>query len=120
MAQQQGNGQQGDQPSPMPGGRRGRDPLGRSTRNDGGYDTRDVQVPEQGELGQARDVLEELYRRSGDRAGRPPSSTTTAACSTASERESGALTPALSHACARERGRDVFAPSPVDDGRGLG
>jgi hypothetical protein len=70
MAQQQGNGQ-GDQPMQRSGGRRGRDPLGRATRNDGGFDTHDVQVPEQGDLGKARDVLEELYRRAGDQR-RPP------------------------------------------------
>ena len=45
-----------------------RDPLGRATRNDGGMDTRGVEVPEESDLGRARDVLEELYRRSGDRS----------------------------------------------------
>lgn len=64
MAQQQGQGPGGQ---PQPTGRRGRDPLGRAMRNDGGMDTRGVEVPEEGELGRARDVLEELYRRSGER-----------------------------------------------------
>jgi len=64
MARQQGEGPGGQ---PQPNGRRGRDPLGRATRNDGGMDTRGVQVPEESDLGRARDVLEELYRRSGDR-----------------------------------------------------
>jgi uncharacterized protein (TIGR02302 family) len=68
MAQQQGEGPGGQ---PQPTARRGRDPLGRSTRNDGGMDTRDVQVPDESELGRARDVLEELYRRSGDRRRAP-------------------------------------------------
>ena len=68
MAQQQGEGPGGQ---PQPTGRRGRDPLGRATRNDGGMDTRGVEVPEESDLGRARDVLEELYRRSGDRS-RPP------------------------------------------------
>ena len=69
MAQQQGQGP-GDEPMPQ-AGRRGRDPLGRSTRNDGGFDTQGVQVPEESDLGRARDVLEELYRRSGEQR-RPP------------------------------------------------
>jgi hypothetical protein len=30
-------------------------------------DTRGVQVPEESDLGRARDVLQELHRRSGDR-----------------------------------------------------
>lgn len=67
MSQQQGEGPGGQ---PQPTGRRGRDPLGRAARNDGGLDTRGVQVPEESDLGRARDVLQELYRRSGDR-GRP-------------------------------------------------
>ena len=64
MSQQQGEGPGGQ---PQPNGRRGRDPLGRAARNDGGLDTRGVQVPEESDLGRARDVLQELYRRSGDR-----------------------------------------------------
>jgi hypothetical protein len=69
MAQQQSQGP-GNEPMPQ-AGRRGRDPLGRSTRNDGGFDTQGVQVPEESDLGRARDVLEELYRRAGDQR-RPP------------------------------------------------
>jgi uncharacterized protein (TIGR02302 family) len=68
MARQQGDGPGGQ---PQANGRRGRDPLGRSTRNDGGMDTRGVEVPEESDLGRARDVLEELYRRAGER-NRPP------------------------------------------------
>ena len=68
MARQQGEGPGGQ---PQANGRRGRDPLGRATRNDGGMDTRGVEVPEESDLGRARDVLEELYRRAGDR-NRPP------------------------------------------------
>ena len=66
--------QMGQQPGPgqePTAERRGRDPLGRAMRNDGGYDTQGVAVPDQGDLGRARDVLDELYRRSGDRQ-RPP------------------------------------------------
>jgi uncharacterized protein (TIGR02302 family) len=69
MAQQQGEGP-GGQPMARPG-RQGRDPLGRSTRNEGGFDTHGTQVPDESALGQARDVLEELYRRAGDQR-RPP------------------------------------------------
>ena len=64
MAQQQGQGPGGPAATHGP---RGRDPLGRATRNDGGMDTRGVEVPDESDLGRARDVLEELYRRSGDR-----------------------------------------------------
>ena len=64
MAREQGDGPGGQ---PMPNGRRGRDPFGRATRNDGGMDTRGVQVPEESDLGRARDVLEELHRRASDR-----------------------------------------------------
>jgi len=68
MSQQQGEGPGGQ---PQRAGQRGRDPLGRAARNEGGMDTRGVEVPEESDLGRARDVLEELYRRSGDR-GRAP------------------------------------------------
>ena len=54
MSQQQGEGPGGQT---QPNGRRGRDPLGRAARNDGGLDTRGVQVPEESDLGRARDVL---------------------------------------------------------------
>lgn len=64
MAREQG---QGPGTLPQPTGRRGRDPLGRATRNDGGMDTEGVEVPEAGGMGRARDVLQELYRRAGDR-----------------------------------------------------
>ena len=67
MAQQQGEGPGGQ---PQRAGQRGRDPLGRAARNEGGMDTRGVEVPEESDLGRARDVLEELYRRSGDRGRR--------------------------------------------------
>jgi uncharacterized protein (TIGR02302 family) len=69
--------QMGRDPGPGPGreplaqGRRSRDPLGRSQFNDGGWDPRGELVPEEADLGRAREVLEELYRRSGER-NRPP------------------------------------------------
>ena len=57
-------GQQGEQAQGQP--RRGRDPLGRSQANDGGADLDNVQVPDEAQLGRARDVLEELFRRSAE------------------------------------------------------
>lgn len=70
--QQQMANQPGQQPGPgqMPQAqqRNGRDPLGRSVRNEGGWDTQGELVPEESELGRARGVLEELYRRSGQRS----------------------------------------------------
>jgi uncharacterized protein (TIGR02302 family) len=70
MAQQQGGQGPGRSRCRSPAAA-GRDPLGRSQRNDGGFDTRGVEVPAEGGLGRARDVLEELYRRAGDQR-RPP------------------------------------------------
>jgi hypothetical protein len=64
MANQPGQGQGDPQQAQQ---RRGRDPLGRSVRNDGGWDTNGDLVPEESDLGRARGVLEELYRRSGER-----------------------------------------------------
>lgn len=68
MANQPGG--EGFGPPSMAGQRDGRDPLGRPQRNDGGWDSDGTDVPEQHDLGRARDVLEELYRRSRD-LGRP-------------------------------------------------
>ena len=42
------------------------DPLGRQDSNNGGRDTRDIEVPDQSESDRARDVLDELRRRAGD------------------------------------------------------
>lgn len=72
MQQQMGQDQgPGPGREPLAQGRRSRDPLGRSQFNDGGWDPRGELVPEEADLGRARDVLEELYRRSGER-NRPP------------------------------------------------
>lgn len=68
MANQPGQGPGDPQQAEQ---RRGRDPLGRSVRNEGGWDTNGELVPEESDLGRARGVLEELFRRSGER-GRPP------------------------------------------------
>ena len=64
MASQPGQGPGQGMPQQS---RRGRDPLGRSVRNDGGWDTNGDLVPEESDLGRARGVLEELHRRAGDR-----------------------------------------------------
>ena len=69
MASQPGGGEGFGSPS-MAGQRDGRDPLGRAMRNEGGWDSEGTEVPQQHDLGRARDVLEELYRRSRD-LGRP-------------------------------------------------
>jgi uncharacterized protein (TIGR02302 family) len=47
------------------------DPLGRPLRGEGGADTGTVRIPEEMELRRAREILDELRRRSGDPA-RPP------------------------------------------------
>ena len=51
--------------------RRGRDPLGRPLYNQGNADLWGDFVPDQLDLGRARAILEELYRRAGQRT-RPP------------------------------------------------
>ncbi len=61
MARQPGTGRSGLF------GRRGRDPLGRAMRNEGGFQSEGVELPDDYDLGRARGVLEELYRRSGER-----------------------------------------------------
>jgi hypothetical protein len=45
----------------------GRDPLGRSMFNQGGADIFGDYVPDELDLGRARAILEELYRRSSER-----------------------------------------------------
>ncbi len=62
----QGPGQPGDRQGMGPPLRETRDPLGRPHRNDGGASPYGVEVPDQPDLGTARDVLRELQRRSGD------------------------------------------------------
>jgi hypothetical protein len=69
MANQPGGGQ-GMAPGQMGRQREGRDPLGRASRNEGGWDSEGTEIPAENDLGRARDVLEELYRRSRDQ-GRP-------------------------------------------------
>ncbi|MEZ5865148.1 MAG: TIGR02302 family protein [Geminicoccaceae bacterium] len=69
MANQPGGGQ-GFGPAQMGRQREGRDPLGRASRNEGGWDSEGTEIPAENDLGRARDVLEELYRRSRDQ-GRP-------------------------------------------------
>ncbi|RDD62918.1 TIGR02302 family protein [Ferruginivarius sediminum] len=68
QAEQPGRGEGQGEFGWSPGQRR--DPLGRSRDNDGQgqVDTGDVKVPDQMDLQRAREILDELRRRSGDRA----------------------------------------------------
>ena len=62
MARQQGEQGQGQNQF----GVRDLDPMGRPMQN-GGMDTSRVRIPEDWELQRAREILEELRRRAGDR-----------------------------------------------------
>ena len=44
-----------------------RDPLGRPMSNNGTYDQGDVKIPDQSPLQKAREILDELRRRAGER-----------------------------------------------------
>ena len=46
----------------------GCDPLGRNENGTGAIDTTDVKIPEQSDVQRARELIDELRRRSGDRA----------------------------------------------------
>lgn len=52
-----------------PGWRRGdrRDPFGRQRQGTGGTNPSDVKIPEESELQRAREIIEELRRRAGER-----------------------------------------------------
>jgi uncharacterized protein (TIGR02302 family) len=45
-----------------------RDPLGRPLSNNGSYDQGDVKIPDQNTLQKAREILDELRRRAGERS----------------------------------------------------
>lgn len=62
LGTQPGRGQIGE----LPNG--GRDPLGRMQPGFGGVDTSDVTIPEEADLQRAREILDELRRRAGERA----------------------------------------------------
>lgn len=70
MMGQQGPGMVGQQPGQQQRLGRNRDPLGRRPSGYGNYDGNDVKIPEQADLQRAREILDELRRRSGD-YGRP-------------------------------------------------
>jgi uncharacterized protein (TIGR02302 family) len=59
--------QAGRRPGQVPSGQ-GRDPLGRDENGMGAIDTTDVEIPEQSDIQRARQLIDELRRRSGDRA----------------------------------------------------
>ncbi len=52
-----------------PGWRRGdrRDPFGRLREGTGGFNTSDIKIPEESELQRAREIMDELRRRAGER-----------------------------------------------------
>lgn len=67
LSQNPGPGQAGLQPGqPGPQGQ-GRDPLGRRLDGNRGLDTGAVQIPDQADVQRARQILDELRRRAGDR-----------------------------------------------------
>ena len=73
MMGQQGPAMMGQQPGQAQqrqGQGRNRDPLGRRPSGFGNYDNDDVKIPEEAELQRAREILDELRRRSGQ-YGRP-------------------------------------------------
>jgi uncharacterized protein (TIGR02302 family) len=59
--------QAGRNPGQDPSGQN-RDPLGRNENGTGAIDTTDVKIPEQSDVQRARELIDELRRRSGDRA----------------------------------------------------
>jgi len=60
--QQQAGARPGQEP-----GNQGRDPLGRNENGVGAIDTTDVQIPEQSDVQRAKQLIDELRRRAGDR-----------------------------------------------------
>ena len=58
--------QAGRNPGQEPNGQ-GRDPLGRNENGTGSIDTSDVKIPDQSDVQRARELIDELRRRSGDR-----------------------------------------------------
>jgi hypothetical protein len=58
--------QAGRRPGQQPNGT-DRDPLGRHENGAGSIDTSDVKIPEQSDVQRARELIDELRRRSGDR-----------------------------------------------------
>jgi uncharacterized protein (TIGR02302 family) len=71
MQQRLGRGDPGDDDvgatDSASGDRAERDPLGRPMSNNGTYDRGDVKIPDQNTLQKAREILDELRRRAGER-----------------------------------------------------
>lgn len=65
MGQQGGMGMMGQQQGQQQRQGRNRDPLGRRPSGYGNYDGNDVKIPEEAELQRAREILDELRKRSG-------------------------------------------------------
>lgn len=68
MEQMGGQAQVGQDPGQRFGGEQ--DPFGRSMNNMGNLDTSDIEIPDKPDLQRAREILQELRRRAGER-GRP-------------------------------------------------
>ena len=67
LSQNPGQGQVGLQPGPLGQPGQGRDPLGRRLDGNRGFDTGTVRIPDQADVQRARQILNELRRRSGER-----------------------------------------------------
>ena len=67
LAEQFGGEGQGNQPGQFGEFGDGQDPLGRRTEGNSGLDTGRVAIPEESDLQRAREILDELRRRSGER-----------------------------------------------------
>ncbi len=68
LAEQLGGPGQGNQPGQVGQFRDGQDPLGRQTEGNSGLDTGQVAIPEESDVQRAREILDELRRRSGERS----------------------------------------------------
>lgn len=72
MMQQFGGGMQAQGGMGPPGNQPGqRDPFGRRTGSNSGFNQGDVEIPGESDIQRARRILEELRRRAGERS-RPP------------------------------------------------
>ncbi len=68
MGQGQGDPESGDPSGMRPRRNADRDPLGRERSSGGTTDNGDVVIPGQADIQKSREILDELRRRSGERA----------------------------------------------------
>lgn len=71
LMQQFGGGMQAQGGMGRPGNQSGRDPFGRRTGGNSGFNQGDVEIPGESDIQRARRILDELRRRAGERH-RPP------------------------------------------------